>query len=325
MNRKNLKRVVAAIKKYKRFLLTTHTSPEGDALGSQLAFFFLLKKLRKQPFIVNQDPVPEEYSFLPGKEYIKHYKNIRQPDFDCMAVLDCSDLNRTGQVYKLNKQGKPVINIDHHISNDKFGESRWIEPLASSTSEMVYMLYKELSVKFNKGSALLLYTGIMTDTGSFRYSNTTGFTHKAVEELMRFDIDVRTVYRQVYENISFLDARLLIEILSSVRTAKGGKIAWIQVPAKMLKHRKVFFDLSEHILSFMRSINGAQVVALFKENLGAKNEIRFNLRSNGSTDVNKIARYFGGGGHRSAAGCTITGKLEEIRRKVISRIKDTLQ
>lgn len=325
MNRKNLKKVVAAIKKHKHFILTTHTSPEGDALGSELAFCRLLKKIKKRVFIVNQDATPQEYSFLPGREYIKPYKNINQPNFDCMVVLDCSDLGRTGEVYKLNRKNKPVINIDHHISNNKFGKVRWVEPGASSTSEMVYLLYKEMRVPFDKESALLLYVGIMTDTGSFRYSNTSGFTHRVVGELMRFYIDPRMIYKGIYENISFLDMRLLIKILDGISRSKDGKVAWVEVPAKLLRHRRIAFDLSEHILNFMRAIKDTRVVALFKENLGVKDEVRFNLRSNGSVDVNKIAKHFGGGGHKTAAGCTVRGTLGDTRIKVISKILKSLR
>jgi phosphoesterase RecJ-like protein len=325
MNRKNLKKAIAAIKKHKHFIVTTHASPEGDALGAELAFCRLLNKIEKSAFIVNQDPTPQEYSFLPGREYIKPYKNINQPDFDCMVVLDCSDLGRTGEVYKLNSKNKPVINIDHHISNNRFGKIRWVEPYVSSTSEMVYMLYKEMRVPFDKESALLLYVGIMTDTGSFRYSNTSGFTHKAVGELMRFNIDPRMIYKGIYENIPFLDMQLLIKILDGINRSKDGKAAWVEVPAKLLRHRKVSFDLSEHILNFMRTIKDTQVVVLFRENLGVKDEIRFNLRSSGSVDVNKIAKFFGGGGHKAAAGCTVRGKLKDIRRKVISKILKSLR
>jgi len=138
-------------------------------------------------------------------------------------------------------------------------------------------------------------------------------------------LDINMVYRDIYENVSFPDMQLLIKILSGVVRAKNGKVVYVSVLAGLLKHRKVSFDLSEHILGFMRAIKDAQVAVLFKENIGVKNEIRFNLRSNGSFDVNKIAQYFGGGGHKNASGCTIKGRLADIRRKVISRIIKSLK
>lgn len=326
MSRQNLKKVAAAIRKHNSFLITVHTSPEGDALGSELAFYHLLKKLGKKAIIINEDPLPVEYDFLPEKENIQAYKaNLKDIDFDCLVVLDCSDLNRTGEVYKLNNDNKPVINIDHHISNINFGTLNLVEAKASSASEIVYGLYKEMQVPFDQDSAFLLYVGIMTDTGSFRYSNTTSYTHRASAELVRFGFDIRKTYSNIYENIPFADAQLLVKVLSRAHLAANGKIAWVELPAKLLRHKKLSFDLSDHILSFIRSIKDTQVVALFRENLGTKNEIRFNLRSSGIVDVNKVAQAFGGGGHKSAAGCTISGKLKDVRRKVIAKIRQNLK
>ncbi len=326
MSRQNLKKVAAAIRKHNSFLITVHTSPEGDAIGSELAFYHLLKKLGKSAIVINEDPTPVEYNFFPGKERIQIYKpGLKGIDFDCMVVLDCSDLNRTGEVYKLNKDNKTVINIDHHISNSNFGTLNLVDTEASSASEVVYRLYKEMRVSFDKDSAFLLYVGVMTDTGSFRYSNTTSYTHKAVAELMHFGFDVRKTYSNIYENIPFADMQLLIKALSHVHLAANGRIAWVELPAKLLRHKKLSFDLSDHILSFIRSIKDTQAVVLFRENLGTKNEIRFNLRSSGIVDVNRVAQAFGGGGHKTAAGCTMVGKLRDVRRKVVAKIRADLK
>jgi phosphoesterase RecJ-like protein len=321
MNKIGLKKVAAEIRKHKKFLLSVHTSPEGDAIGSELALAGLLKRLGKIPIIVNEDPLPDEYKFLPRTETIKIYNpNLRKLDYDCLIVLDCSDLNRTGKVSCLKRDNIPVINIDHHISNSRFGDVNLVDTKASSASELIYELYRQMKVPLDRNCALLIYVGIMTDTGSFRYSNTTPLTHSTAAELMHFGLDVRMIYRNIYESIPFVDVQLLNKILSRVRCVASGRVAWLEVPAKMLEHRKISFDLSDHILSFMRTIKGVQVVALFRENLGTRNEIRFNLRSNGSVDVNKIACAFGGGGHKAASGCTIKGRLQDVRRKVIERI-----
>lgn len=326
MEKISLRKAIAAIRKHKRFLITAHTSPEGDSLGSELAFYHLLKKIGKAAVIVNEDPLPQEYNFMPEIDNIRLYRSrLKDFNFDCMAVLDCTDLSRTGQVYKLNKDKKPVINIDHHISNNKFGVINWVDPEASSASEMIFRLYKAMRVPFDKDSALLLYVGMLTDTGSFRHSNTTGFTHKAAGELMRFGFDIRQIYKEIYENIPFANIQLLTKILPYIRLAAGGKIAWVELPAKLLKHKNLSFDLTDHILSFVRSIKDTQVAALFKENLGKRNEIRFNLRSNGLVDVNKIARAFGGGGHKTASGCTVAGRLSAVRKKVIAKIRQNLK
>ena len=326
MERLSLKKVVAAIRKYKRFLISSHTSPEGDALGSELAFYYLLKRLGKQAIIINDDPLPQECNFFPARDKVRLYKpGLRNINSDCMVILDCSDLSRIGRVQDLRKDNLPLINIDHHISNSRFGTLNLVDAQASSASEIIFKLYKEMRVPFDEDSALLLYAGILTDTGSFRYSNTTAFTHQAAAELLHFNIDANQVYRNMYENIPFTDIQLLNKALAHIHRTAGGRIAWVEVPAKLLRRKGVSIDFSDHILSFIRSIKDTQVAALFKENLGGKREIRFNLRSNGLINVNKIAQAFGGGGHKTASGCTICGNLADVRRKVIAKIRQNLK
>jgi phosphoesterase RecJ-like protein len=322
----SLKKVSASIRKYKKFLLTVHSNPEGDALGSELGMYRLLRKLGKSVVMVNADAVPEEYSLLPGKDLIKVYKpGMTCPGFDCMVVLDCSDMDRTGEVRRLSKRGIPVINIDHHISNAFFGGVNWVSPRASSASEMIFRLFKQMRVPFDHSSALALYVGMMTDTGSFRYSNTTAFTHQAAAELMKYNFNVRLVYKNIYENIPFNELMILTRVLPSFRRTPDGKIVWIELPQKLLKGKKFSFDLTEEILGFGRQVRGASVVALFKENFRRKDEIRFNLRSHGLLDVNKIAKHFGGGGHKTASGCTMRGKLSNVRRLVLAEIRRHLK
>ena len=324
----SLKKCVECIKRNKRFLLTVHTNPEGDALGAELAFYNLLKKLGKSALIINEDEVPYGYNFLPGinniQKKIRNKRHLKKIDFDCFVILDCSDPQRTGEIYKINTQGKPFLNIDHHISNNKFGDVNWIEPYTSSTSEMIYKLFKKLRVPFDKDTATCLYVGILTDTGSFRYSNTSGSTHKAVADLLRFKLNVPQIYKNIYENIPFDDMKLLGKILPDMRHEAGGKIIWFQVEKNLLRNKKLSFDLTEHVLSFGRAIKDGEVTVLFKENLGVKDEIRVNFRSQGKVDVNKIAQFFGGGGHKTASGATVHGKINQVRRKILAKIKESL-
>jgi phosphoesterase RecJ-like protein len=300
---------------------------EGDALGSELAFYGLLKKLGKHATIVNEDALPYGYDFLPGKENIKKFKNNlkKQLNFDCFVALDCSDLRRTGEVYRINTDAKPILNIDHHLSNQWFGDVNWVEPHASSCSEMIYKLYKKVRLPLDRDTAILLYVGILTDTGSFHYPNTTSFTHKAVSELLKYNLDIHQIYKNIYENIPFSDMKLLSKILPQIKRCVSGKIAWFQIGEGVLKNKKLSFDLTEHILGFARAIKDVEVVALFKENLGVKDQIRVNLRSQAKVDVNKIASFFGGGGHRTASGATVHGKIDQVRRKVLAKIRESLR
>jgi phosphoesterase RecJ-like protein len=322
----NLKKVITCIKNNKNFLITSHTNLEGDALGSELAFYNLLKKLGKTATVINEDKLPYGYDFLPYKNKILKFKdNLKNTEFDCFVVLDCSDLSRTGEVYRLNSKQNPILNIDHHISNQEFGDINWIEPHASSCSEMIYKLYKALALPLDRDTAILLYTGILTDTGSFRYSNATSFTHQVVSELLKFNLDIPQIHKSIYENIPFEDMLLLAKILPAMRREAGGKLIWFQIKKNLLRNKKLSFDLSEQILTFGRAIKDVQVAVLFKENLGVKNEIRVNFRSQGKVDVNKIACFFGGGGHKTASGATVHGKIDHVRQKVLSKIKESLR
>ncbi|MFH0826685.1 MAG: bifunctional oligoribonuclease/PAP phosphatase NrnA [Candidatus Omnitrophota bacterium] len=323
----SVKKVVACIKRNKNFLITSHTNLEGDALGSELAFYRLLKKLGKRATIVNQDGLPYGYDFLPGKNIIRRLKEMTasQMRFDCLAVLDCSDLGRTGEVYKLPSGHRTTLNIDHHISNRRFGNVNWVEPGYSSCCEMIYRLYKELRIGFDRETALFLYVGLLTDTGSFRYSNTTARVHEAVAELLQFHLDVSQIYRCVYKNMSFQDIKLLANILSGIKVGERGRLAWAQVRKSLLLKRKVSFDLSEEILSLMRAMKDVEVCVLFKENLKTKDQIRVNFRSQGKADVNKIAAYFGGGGHKTASGATLHGSLSTATKEVLAKVKKSFK
>lgn len=325
--RLSLKKVIDCIKKYKSFLITSHANLEGDALGSELALFSLLGRLGKRATIVNEDDIPYGYDFLPGKDNIKKFnkRNLKSIKFDCFVVLDSSDLKRTGEVYRINLEAqRPVLNIDHHISNKKFGNINWVEPDVSSCSEMIYKLYKKLGITLNRDAAISLYTGILADTGSFRYSNTSWLTHKIASELLKYDISVPEIFKNVYENITYPDMRILLRTLPRIRRFAQGRVIWLTLRRQMLKNKRLSFDLTEHILSFARSIKGVEVGVLFKEKLGRRDEIGVNLRSQGKVDVNKIASFFGGGGHRTASGCTIYGNIDAVRRKVLAKIRREL-
>lgn len=320
-----LKKVIALIKRNKRFLITAHTGLEGDALGSELAFAVLLKAIGKTAIIVNDDKLPGGYAFLPGLNSVREYKSsLKNINFDVFVALDCSDLSRCGNVYKLNAANKPILNIDHHISNAQFASVNWVQPEVSSCAEMIYKLFKAMHVALNKEAAVALYAGILTDTGSFRYPTTSSFTHRAVADLMRYDINITAIYRSIYEDKPYRDMQLLAKILGGAKRITSGKIAWVELEKGVSGNKSISFDLSERILSFLRAIKDVEVAVLFKKIEGNTNEIRVNFRSQGKVDVNKIAKFFGGGGHKTASGCTIHGSFMQVKKKVLSKIKENL-
>lgn len=318
-----LVKVVEQIKKNKSFLITSHVNLEGDALGSELALRALLVYLGKKAIIVNEDIPPCEYNFLPGINNLKRLENLKNITLDVFVVLDCSDLGRCKKIVKSIRKDTTIINIDHHISNNKFGDINWVDTHVSSASEMIYELYKKMHVPLDRNKALCLYVGILTDTGSFHYPNTTSRSLEIAANLLRYNLEVNEIYKNIYENISFSDIEVLAKIISTLKSEMQGKIIWFEIKKDILKGRKILIDLTEHVLNFGRMIKEAEAVILFKENLHDYSQIRVNLRSK-SIDVNRIAKAFGGGGHKNASGATIKGSLENVKRAVIEKIKQQL-
>ena len=323
-----MKEVIEAIKKYKRFLITAHINIEGDSLGSQLAMKALLVSLGKDAVIVDNDAVPEHFKFLPGADEVSSDMSGKF-EFDAALILDCPTLNRIGKVKDIIiGRHKPIINIDHHISNEKFGDINWVEPHASSAGEMVYRLFRETGVKLTKEVALSLYIAILTDTGSFNYDNTSSVTHEIAGELLGYGLDPAVVSENVYERRSVEDIKLLGMALATLKVNKEGTVAYLEVTSDMLKITGADLAKSEGLINFPRSIDKVKIAVLFKEDIKDKNKINVSFRSkgNGETiDVNKIAAIFGGGGHMRASGCVISGTLEEAKKKVLAKVEEALK
>lgn len=320
-----LEKLVDEIKRNKSFLITSHVNLEGDALGSELAMCNLLKSLGKRAVIVNDDVIPEEYKFLPGAKKVKRMQQIKEkPTADVFLALDCSDLARCRAVSGLSCGAKIILNIDHHISNSYFGKVNWVDPQASSASEMIYELYKKMQLPLNKEAALCIYVGMLTDTGSFHYPNTTARSIEIVAEIVgKFHLNASKIYKGIYESIPLADIKILSRIISEMDDYLGGRIICFEVKEEMFRAHKLTIDLTEQVLNFGRLVKEAEVVVLFKENLSRHGQVRVNFRSR-NVDVNKIAQAFGGGGHKNASGATINGQLAAVRRKVLEKIKKQL-
>lgn len=302
-------------KQNKTFLVAAHIHLEGDALGSELAMASLLRSLGKKAVIVNEDKAPEEYSFLPGLSAIRHEAGV--PNYDAAVLVDCSDVSRIGRVQKYLKPGRTLINIDHHISNTRFGGVNWVEPGASCACEMVYELYAALGVKVKKNDALCLYTGIVSDTGSFKYKATTSRTHMIASELLKHGLDVYGIQRRIYESMKPETIRGLGKIIATLNISDDGKVAWLSVRNGLIRRDPTLAEQTDGIIHFARAIAGVEVAILFKETV-ANREVRINFRSTGKADVNRLAQLFGGGGHKMASGATLRGAFKETMAKVVS-------
>jgi bifunctional oligoribonuclease and PAP phosphatase NrnA len=319
-----MKEVIEAIKKHKNFLITAHVNLEGDSIGSQLAMKELLKKIGKEGAIVDSDEIPEHYKFLPHAGEVSN-KIDKTLAFDAALVLDCPTLKRTGKAKELITKGTFIINIDHHISNEKFGNVNWVDPNASSAGEMVYKLFKEMGVALTKETALYIYIAILTDTGSFNYDNTSSITHEIASELLGYGLDPAAVSEDVYERRSIADIKFLGIVLSTLEMNQTGEIAYLEITRQVMRDLKVEASKSEGFINYARSIDGVKIAITFREDPKDPVKVNVSFRSKGDVDVNGIAAHFGGGGHMKASGCIIEGTLSEVERKVIAKAQEVLR
>lgn len=308
----SLNKIIDKINASKTFLITAHMNLEGDALGSELAVYCLLKKLKKKAVIFNNDPTPQIYRFLPYSKVIKNA--LEKEAFDAAIVLDCSDPFRTGKVKDYLGMAKCIINIDHHISNTYFGDLNLVDTAASSACQILYALCEKAGV-VDKQIALCLYTGIFTDSGSFTYANVSEQTHDVAAKLMRYNIRPYKIYEELHSLCSDQDLTFIGAIISSLKFDSGRKVCWVTV--KVWEDKG--YDLTEIIFTIMRLLKGIEVFILFKRIEQGK--VRVNFRSRFLVDVNRIAQFFGGGGHKRASGTTMDGTLESVEKKVISFVK----
>ncbi|HDI45719.1 MAG TPA: bifunctional oligoribonuclease/PAP phosphatase NrnA [Candidatus Omnitrophica bacterium] len=304
------------------FVVVTHISPEADAIGSQLAMYRLLRNWNKKVKLVLDDKIPSNLKFFPDiKKIIRlsGYK-LNPADYDTLIVLDTPSVSRLGKLGKLITEFNLVINIDHHVSNTRYGDIVWVEEDRSSTGEMLYELYKIFGVRLDYKSALYIYSAIMTDSGCFKYAGTSSRTHKIVANLLELGINPYWVYSQIYEKNTLNKIRILGACLESVHKDNG--IVWVEITKKMLKKYKARHEDLEGIIDFLRTIQEADVAVVFQE---VRDGIKITFRSrNQYIDVNKIAKYFGGGGHKMASGCKLTGNLSDVRKMVIKVIKECI-
>lgn len=309
------------IKRNSSFLITSHINPEGDALGSELALALTLEKIGKSVEIWNRDPVPEIYKFLPYSEKIYHGEKINRR-YEVLILVDCGNMDRTGWVDKNNLPANSVFVIDHHLTESPLKDNGWIEPDASSTGEMIYNLVISLGIEIDLNIAVNIYTAIMTDTGSFRYSSATPDAFRIAGILVEKGVNPSKINREVYESSPFRKIRLLGYALRTIGRNQNGKVAWMTINKRMFKLANARAEDTEEFVNNLRSVKGVEIAILFRQK-GLKT-FKVSFRSRGKVDVAKIAETFGGGGHRNAAGCELKGNLTEIKKKVVGMVESKL-
>jgi phosphoesterase RecJ-like protein len=311
--------IAAALQRSGSVLLSVHKNPDGDALGSQLALMLALDKLGKSVTGQNLDPVPEIYRFLPGSGRIKvgtHFSSR----FDAVVVLD-ADPPRTG-LFESAVPADILINLDHHVTNPRQWPLTWLDADAAATGELVCELIRELNVPIDRDIALCLYTSIFTDTGSFRYSNTSAKSMRIAADMIEAGADPWLVTENVYESFAYRRLKLLGSVLSSIDRSDDGRAAWVVVTEELFRQNNASAEDTDNFINFVRSTKGVEVAVLFRQT--AERQFKISLRSKGRVDLSGLAQSFGGGGHKNAAGATIDGELSDVQARVIGEVTKTI-
>ncbi|EQK47340.1 DHH family phosphoesterase [Paraclostridium bifermentans] len=321
--KKNVKNIINAIQEGNNFIVTSHYSPDGDNIGSTLSMYYVLKKLGKNVLYVLDDSIPVNLRFLVENVNIlkSEETDVNLSDY-ILISLDCGDINRICVSDKIKTSVSKLICIDHHASNDNFGDLNYINPNESSTCELVYNLLKEYSDTINnqlidENIATYLYTGLLTDTGNFSYSNTNPSSYLMAYDLVTIGAKKDLIIQKIFQSNPYNYYKLLGEALDTLDIVDG-KIASMMLTTDMLNRNDISFNDADGVTSYTRDIDGVEVGLLFKEK--AENEIKVSFRSKNYVNVSSIAQKFGGGGHVRASGCTINDSIENAKKMVIDEV-----
>jgi phosphoesterase RecJ-like protein len=306
------------------FAVLSHYRPDGDAIGSTLAVALTLQKLGKTVHALNEDPVPSTLHFLPGADIVV------QPDgplaVDVVIAVDCATRERLGAKCLAALAGARLwINIDHHRSNEDYGDFHYIDSDAPATGEIIYNLLTAAGLPLDPDIGANLYVAISTDTGSFQYQGTTARTYEIGADLIRLGVDIPTLARETYENFPRRRVELLRGLLNSMEVTHDGRVASWGLTTDLAASVGMQPEDAEGLIDTMRSIQGVVVAAAFEELPGPENKIRLSLRSKDPrVDVGHVCALFGGGGHPLAAGARLSGPLADAKARVFQALDEAL-
>lgn len=315
-------RILEAIREHRTFCIVGHIRPDGDCIGSQLALALALRHEGKQVTVWNQDTVPQKYRFLNPDGLLEKPRAGKK--FDCVIATDCASYERLGKVGACINERKLLINIDHHISNPRYGDLNWVSPREASTGELIYRLIKVARWPITPAMADLLFTAISTDTGSFQYANARPGTFHTGAELVTRGANLARICDEVYQSYPLSRAKLLKHVYSKFRLTDNDRIAWFWLKQADFARTGAESDDTEGLIDHIRAIEPVVVACVFEEL--SPEHTRISLRSKDQrVSVNEIAALFGGGGHPAAAGARVAGNPLGVQRRVIAAIKKALR
>ena len=299
------------LKAAKKLVIVSHVSPDGDTLGSSLALMHALCMLGKEVIMNVDDDISTVYSFLPGIAEYRRFAPEESVDADLLVIVDASSADRAGNAMDVVKS-PAVLNIDHHKTNTRFADYLYLDSDAAATAEIIYSLLLEMGIKLTRDIATCIYEGIYTDTGSFKYSNTTSRTLKTAAALLNYGVNPSLISDNM-ELKSRSQVEMLRKVLETLTFLKDGKIAYIEIPLELYDHNVE----TDTFISYPRYVEGVEIALLFKQ--VEANLTRVSFRSK-EIDVAKVALSFGGGGHKKASGCSIYAPLKEAEKVILEAV-----
>ncbi len=315
--------IVTVLKSSNTICIMPHVYADGDAIGSSLALGLALMKLNKAVTVLTEEQIPLTYDFLYGRQLIEVYNvNSEEKKFDAVMTVDTGDLDRVGKRADILKKGKTTVNIDHHQTNTMFACYNYVETNAAAVGEVIYQLIKLLGVEIDAEMSTCLYVALATDTGGFKYSNTTSITHQIAADLINNGVNISEISQRIFDTMSKEKVKLTGLAINSLEVLEGGKIAFITLTDDMMKSSGAKEDDCDGIVNIGRNIDGIEVSVLFRQREDGC--LKVNFRSKSFVDVSLIANIYSGGGHKRAAGCVIAGDLDEVKKRVLDEIKRVL-
>jgi bifunctional oligoribonuclease and PAP phosphatase NrnA len=318
---KIIDRILQQIAQSRSICIVGHVRPDGDCVGSELGLTLALRKQGKTVRCWNEDEMPQKYAFLDPDKILQ--KPGRAQSFDLVIAVDCASFDRLGSLGPAVAKRKCLINIDHHLSNTRYGDLNWISAREASTGELIFRLLRAASWPITPAIADCLFTAVSTDTGSFQYPTTRPLTYHTAGELVKLGANLETICHEVYQSFSLSRVRLLKHVYSNFRLAHNDQIAWFWLRQKDFARTGADRSDTEGLIDHIRAIEPVVVACVFEE--VGQDLVRVSLRSKSPRiDVSKILAQFGGGGHAAAAGARIADKPLSVQRRVIGAVKKAL-
>lgn len=314
-------RIISLLREQNQFILIAHVLPDGDSIGSLLALGEALRNAGKDVQIVSPGTVPRKYAFLRGSENIK-VEGMKLLPGTVVIALDSSDPERLGYFAEQVKQARHLINIDHHVTNERYGTLNLIDAEAAATGEIIYTLLHELGAPVTDGIAEALYVAIATDTGSFKYDNTTSATHRIAAALLEKNVNPGALSQRIFDERPLSYFLLLKEALSTLELHAENRIAVITISKEMLQRSGTSVEDIDGLINYTRDIEGIELgILMYVEN---PEEVKVGFRSK-AADVSLLAKKLNGGGHPKAAGCRVRGSYHSVKEKVLLEAENLLR